>query len=226
MFIGHYALGLAAKRLAPRTSLGTLFAAPTFADLLWPVFLLLGWEQARMVPGPNPFLNLWLDDIPISHSLLALIAWGLLFGYLYRTRTGYARGALVVGLLVLSHWVLDFVTHHPDMPLYPGSVNVGLGLWNSVAGTIVVEGLLFIISMVIYMRTTRPRDTIGRWGFWALIVVLLGSYVSTLFTPPPTNMTAIAVFGIVFGWLFVLFGWWVDRHREPRGMAPGMTHPG
>lgn len=225
MFIGHYALGFAAKRLAPRTSLGTLFAAPTFADLLWPVFLLLGWEQARVVPGPNPFLNLWLDDIPVSHSLVALIAWGLLFGYLYRTHTGYARGALVVGLLVLSHWVLDFVTHRPDMPLYPGSVNVGLGLWNSVAGTVIVEGLLFIVSMVIYMQTTRARDRIGRWGFWALVIVLLGSYVSTLFAPAPTDMTAVGIFGIVFGWLFVLFGWWVDKHREPRGMAAGITHP-
>jgi membrane-bound metal-dependent hydrolase YbcI (DUF457 family) len=214
MFIGHYALGLAAKRLAPRTSLGTLFAAPTFADLLWPVFLLLGWEQARMVPGPNPFLVLWLDDIPISHSLLTLILWGGLFGYFYRTRTGYARGALVVGLLVVSHWVLDYITHRPDMPLYPGSVNVGLGLWNSVAGTVVVEGLLFIAGLVIYLRTTRARDGIGRWGFQAFMVILLGSYVSTLFAPPPTSMMAVGVFGIVFGWLFVAFGWWVDRHRE------------
>ncbi len=77
MFIGHYALALAAKRTAPRTSLGTLFAATSLADLLWPVFLLFGWEQAHVVPGPNPFLTLWLDSIPISHSLLTLIAgWG------------------------------------------------------------------------------------------------------------------------------------------------------
>ena len=230
MFIGHYALGLAAKKLAPRTSLGTLFAAPTFADLLWPVFLLLGWESARMVPGSNPFLTLWLDDIPISHSLLTLIGWGLVFGYLYRVRTGYGRGAVVIGLLVVSHWVLDFVTHRPDMPLYPGSVNVGLGLWNSVAATLVVEGLLFFACMWIYMQTTRAKDAVGRWGYWVLIVVLVGSYVATLFSPPPTNMTAVGVFGIVFGWLFVLFGWWVDKHRElrqePRGVAPGLAHPG
>src|SRR5207302_11461291 len=83
MFIGHYALGFAAKRVAPRTSLGTLFAAPTLADLLWPVFLLLGLEHAHVVPGPNPFLTLWLDDYPYSHSLFALIVWGALFGYLY-----------------------------------------------------------------------------------------------------------------------------------------------
>ena len=214
MFIGHYALGFAAKRLAPRTSLGTLFAAPTFADLLWPVFLLLGWEQARVVPGPNPFLNLWLDDIPVSHSLVALIAWGLLFGYLYRTRTGYTRGALVVGLLVLSHWVLDFVTHRPDMPLYPGSVKVGLGLWNSVAGTVIVEGAMFITGLAIYAGVTRARDRIGRYGFWALVLVLAGSYVGSLFAPPPPGTVGMATGAIIFGWLFVLFGWWVDRHRE------------
>jgi len=100
MFIGHYALALAAKRAAPRTSLGTLFLAVQLADMLWPVLLILGWEHAHFVPGPNPFLTLWLDSIPVSHSLVALIAWGLLFGYLYRKRSGYARGAVVVGLLV------------------------------------------------------------------------------------------------------------------------------
>jgi len=216
VFIGHYALGFAAKRLVPRTSLGTLFAAPTFADLLWPVFLLLGWEQARVVPGPNPFLNLWLDSIPVSHSLVALIAWGLLFAYLYRKRTGYARGAVVVGLLVLSHWVLDFITHRPDMPLYPGSATVGLGLWNSVAGTLIVEGAMFIAGLMIYATVTRARDRIGRYGFWALVLVLSGSYVSSLFAPPPQDMTALAIFAIIFGWLFVAFGWWVDKHRDLR----------
>jgi membrane-bound metal-dependent hydrolase YbcI (DUF457 family) len=216
MFIGHYALGFAAKRLVPRTSLGTLFAAPTLADLLWPVFLLLGWEHARLVPNANPFLVLWLDDIPLSHSLLTLILWGGLFGYFYRARTGYARGAVAVGLLVVSHWVLDFVTHRPDMPLYPGSVKVGLGLWNSVPGTLIVEGAMFIAGVAIYAGVTRARDKIGRYGFWALVMLLLGSYVSQLFAPPPPSNTALAIGAIVFGWLFVLLGWWVDRHRALR----------
>ena len=98
MFIGHYALALAAKRAAPRTSLGTLFVAVQLADMLWPILLLLGWEHAHFEAGPNPFLVLWLDSIPISHSLLTLIAWGALFAGLYHWRSGYARGALVVAL--------------------------------------------------------------------------------------------------------------------------------
>jgi hypothetical protein len=226
MFIGHYALAFAAKRAAPRTSLGTLFVAPTFADLLWPVFLLLGLEQAHVVPGPNPFLTLWLDNYPYSHSLVALIVWGALFGYVYRAKTGDKRAALVIGLLVVSHWLLDFVTHRPDIELYPGGAKLGLGLWNSPAGTVIVESILLIAGVAIYLRATRARDGIGRWGLLGLVVLLAGSYLSTLFTPSPTDMRALAVFGIIFEGLFVLIAWWVDRHRGPRGMAAGPATAG
>jgi len=220
MFIGHYALGFAAKRLAPRTSLGTLFAAPTLADLLWPVFLLLGWEHAHVVPGPNPFLTLWLDDYPYSHSLFALIVWGALFGYLYKTKTGDKRAALVIGLLVVSHWVLDFVTHRPDIQLYPGGAKLGLGLWNSPAATVIVESMMLIAGVAIYARITRARDGIGRWGLWGLVVLLAGSYGSTLFTPSPTDMRALAIGGIFFEGVFVLVAWWVDRHRDATSHHP------
>jgi len=214
VFIGHYALGFAAKRLAPRTSLGILFVAPTLADLLWPVFLLLGWERVTAVPGANPFLTLAFDSYPISHSLLTLVAWATLFAVLYQTRTGYARGAVVVALLVLSHWVLDFVTHLADMPLYPGGPTLGLGLWNSVAGTIVVEGLMFIAGVAIYSTTTRPRDAVGRYAVWGLVTLLAASYVGSLFSPPPPSLRALAIMAMVFGWLFVGWAGWGDRHRE------------
>lgn len=223
MFIGHYALGLAAKRAAPRTSLGTLFVAPTLADMLWPIFLLLGVEHAHVQPGPNPFLTLWLDDYPYSHSLLALIVWGALFGYFYKLKTGDKRAATVIGLLVVSHWVLDFVTHRPDEPLYPGGPKLGLGLWNSPPATVIVESVMLIAGIFICLRTTGARDGIGRWGFWGLIVLLAGSYYSTLFTPAPTDMNALAIGGIVFGWVFVLLAWWVDRHRG--GATSGLPTP-
>jgi membrane-bound metal-dependent hydrolase YbcI (DUF457 family) len=214
VFIGHYALAFAAKRAAPATSLGTLFVAPTLADLLWPLLLLAGWEHAHVEPGPNPFLTLWLDDYPTSHSLIALIAWGALFGLLYTTRTGYKRGAVVLGLLVVSHWVLDFITHRPDLPLYPGSVELGLGLWRSPAATVIVESLMLIAGVAIYARVTRPRDGIGRWALWGLVILLAGGYLSSLFTPSPTDMRALAIGGLVFEGVFVLLAWWVDRHRE------------
>ena len=214
MFIGHYALGLAAKRIAPRTSLGTLFLAPSLADLLWPVFLLLGWERVRVTGGANPFLTLTFDAYPLSHSLLTLIGWGVVLAVLYRWRSGDARAATVVALLVVSHWVLDFVTHVPDMPLYPGGPTVGLGLWNSVAGTVIIEGSMFVAGAWIYVTTTRARDAVGRYALWALLAFLLVSYVASLFTGPPPTLQAIELGGIVFGWLFVGWAAWADRHRE------------
>jgi len=214
MFIGHYALALAAKRAAPRTSLGTLFVAVQLADMLWPILLLLGWEHAHFEAGPNPFLVLWLDSIPISHSLLTLIAWGALFAGLYHWRTGYARGALVLALAVVSHWVLDFVTHRPDMPLYPGGPKLGLGLWNSVAGTIVVEAAMFVVGVWMYLRATQARDAVGRYGLAALLTVLVLSYVGSLLGGAPPSMRAVEIGGIIFGWLFVWWAAWGDRHRE------------
>jgi membrane-bound metal-dependent hydrolase YbcI (DUF457 family) len=214
VFLGHYAVALAAKRAAPRTSLGTLFLSVQLADMLWPVFLLTGWERVRIVPNPDPFLNFVFDAYPISHSLLTLVAWGVVFALLYRTRTGYARGAIVVALGVVSHWVLDVVVHRPDMPLYPGGPKLGLGLWSSVTGTVVIEGLMLLASLWIYLGTTRARDGVGRYGFFALIVVVTLSYVASIFSPPPPSTLALSIGGIVFGWLFVGWAAWADKHRE------------
>ena len=191
-----------------------MFLAATLADLLWPVFLLLGWERVTVVPGTNPLLTLTFDSYPISHSLLTLVAWATLFAVLYQARTGYARGALVVAPLVVSHWLLDYLTHRPDMPLYPGGQTVGLGLWSSVAGTIIVEGLMFVAGVAIYVTTTRPRDPAGSYVLWGLVAVLAASYVASLLTPPPPSLRALAIGGIVFGWLFVGWAGWGDAHRE------------
>src|SRR5579859_365070 len=222
MFIGHYALGFAAKRAAPRTSLGNLFIAPTLADLLWPVFLLLGAEHVHAVPNANSFLTFWFDDYPYSHSLFMLIVWGALYGYLYRRKTGDKRAAVVIGLLVVSHWVLDVITHRPDMPIYPDGPQVGLGLWNSPTATIVVEVLMLIAGVAIYVSTTRARDGIGRWGLWSLAALLLIAYGGSIKSPPPPNNTALGVGGIIFGSVFVLFAWWVDRHREVVQQVPAL----
>ena len=222
MFIGHYALGLAAKRLAPRTSLGTLIAAPTFADLIWPVFLLTGWERVSAAGGSNPFLQLSFDSYPISHSLVTLLGWGLAIGVLYRMKTGYARGALIVGLLVFSHWVLDWIVHIPDLPVYPGGPKVGLGLWRSASVTLLIESLMFVGGVVLYLKTTRARDAIGRNVLWVFVFLLAVSYVGSLFSPPPANIKALAVGGIVFGWLFVAIAAWADGHRDAKSGGPAL----
>ncbi len=213
MFIGHFAVGLAAKRVAPRTSLGTLFAAAQLLDLIWPALVLLGVETVRVEPGNTAFTPLDFVSYPWTHSLLMVLVWAVGFGVIYRERTGFNRGAWVVGGLVLSHWVLDFATHRPDLPLAPGSMKVGLGLWDSVPATIAVEGALFAVGVYLYATGTRARNRTGHIGFWGLVAVLVGIYIANL-GPPPPGARAIGIAGLLM-WLFIPWGVWIDRNREP-----------
>jgi hypothetical protein len=215
MFIGHYAVGFASKRFAPRASLGVLIAAPILLDLLFPVFLIAGWESAKIVPADTKFLRLSLDNYPWSHSLVAAVLWGVLFALLYWVLTRDRIAALVIWFGVVSHWVLDFITHRPDMPLVPGgAARVGLSLWSSTAGTVVVEGLLFIAGIWLYARTTRAKDRIGRWAFWGLVAFLALFYLADLFSPPPPDFRAFAWVALPLTGLLLVWAWWLDRHRE------------
>ena len=222
MFIGHFAVGLAAKRVAPKTSLGLLIAAPLLADLLWPVFLLLGWEHVGINPDGPPFLRLDFLDYPYSHSLLMDGVWAALFAGGYYAVTRYRPGALMIACGVVSHWVLDVITHVPDMPLTPGegATKVGLGLWHSVPGTMAVEIAMFAIGSYLYLTATRGRDAVGRYAVGVMIAVLFLLYVFTANAAPPPNVRALGIGGLVFGALFPLWAWWGDRHREAAA-APG-----
>jgi hypothetical protein len=220
MFIGHFAVGFAAKKAAPKASLGALMAAPILADLLWPVFLLLGWEQVRIDPGNTAFTPLDFVSYPISHSLLTTLVWAAGFAILYHLRTRYTPGTVLIGLGVVSHWVFDAIVHRPDLPLYPGgAARVGLGLWNSPPATVGLEGVLFMTGVWLYIRTTRPRDRAGLFGFLAFVVVLMLLYVAVIFGPPPPNVKTIAVTALG-SWLIIPWVAWFDRHRIVRGPSP------
>jgi membrane-bound metal-dependent hydrolase YbcI (DUF457 family) len=223
MFLGHFAVGFAAKRASPRTSLGTLFLAAQLLDLLWPALILLGLEEVRIEPGNTAFTPLDFVSYPWTHSLLMVLLWGAGLGLAYRARTGSARGAWVVGALVLSHWVLDLVTHRPDLPLAPGAVKVGLGLWNSVPGTIAVEGALFAAGVYLYATATRPRNRTGTVALWLLVAVLAGIYVANLGGPPP-SARAIGAAGLL-GWLFLPWAVWIDRNRHAVTGRGEAAHP-
>jgi membrane-bound metal-dependent hydrolase YbcI (DUF457 family) len=212
MFIGHFGLGLAAKRTAPGVSLAVLFAAAQLADILWPIFLAIGLEQVRIDPGNTAFTPFDFVSYPYSHSLAMLIVWGLLFGWIAAPRRRPVFAILFA--LVVSHWVLDYVTHRPDMPLYPGGPKVGLGLWNSVPATLAVEVPLFLAGLWIYLRATRPRDAVGRWSFGILAATLLLIYLSNLIGPPPSSVTLLWIVGIAGGVIFLAWAWWADRHRD------------
>jgi len=213
MFIGHYAVALAAKKAAPRTSLGTLFMAAQFVDLLWPLLLLAGVEHVQPVQAESPFLRLEFTDYPVSHSLAGAALWSLVLGGLYQLIRRETRGALIVGGCVFSHWILDFLTHRPDLPLwFAGGPYAGLGLWNSVWGTVIVEGGLFLAGAAVYLNATRKKDRIGTWAIWSLLVVITAIYCGNIAGPPPPDARSIGIVANA-AWLFVIWAYWADAHR-------------
>jgi hypothetical protein len=214
MFVGHLAAGLAAKRLTPRVSLAMLFVAAQCADLLWPVFLALGLEQVRIDPGNTAFTSLDFVSYPYSHSLVTLIAWGIALGWIYRARTDDRRAFVVLAALVVSHWVLDFATHRPDMPIYPGGPKVGLGLWNSIPATLIVELLMYGAGLWVYLRATAARDAIGRWAFALLAAFLVVIYLASIGNVPP-SVPALYVTAFAGSAVLTLWSWWADAHRDP-----------
>lgn len=216
MLLGHYGVAFAAKRAIPRTSLGTLTLAAQLLDEIWPILLVLGVEQVRIVPGLMAANPLDFVYYPFTHSLAAAIVWSIVLGVIYYWIRRNRRSAMIVGALVLSHWILDLPMHRPDLQLWPGSsVRVGLGAWRSIPLTIVLELTVFLGGLAVYLRTTRSRDRVGSWALWSMVAVLLIIFFSGFTSPPPPNERALAFFALGI-WLFVPWSYWIDRHRTAR----------
>ncbi len=213
MFIGHFGVALAAKKLTPRTSLGSLVFAAQFLDLLWPVFLLVGLEHVRIAPGITRMSPFDFYDYPITHSLLTAAVWSVAVGSGYYLLRRSARAAWVIGVVVISHWVLDFMVHRPDLPLWPGGPKVGLGLWNSWVLETLIEVAIFAIGCWLYFSVTRARDSVGRYALWALLIFLFLGWVASLAAGPPPSERSMA-WGALSMWGVVPWAWWADRHRE------------
>ena len=213
MFVGHLAVALGAKRVSPRTPLAALIGAAFGLDLMWPILLLAGIEHVRVDPGHTAFTPLAFDHYPWSHSLSMAVVWAVAVGRLSVVLLKRSAAGLVIGLAVVSHWLLDYVTHIADLPLWPGGPEVGLGLWNSIPGTLVVEGIFFSAAVFAYVRSTRPRQKAGTWSLWALIMLTVMIWVSGPWSPPPPNERAIAWVGLAM-WLFPIWGTWIDRTRQ------------
>jgi len=211
MFLGHFGVALAAKRVAPKASLGSLFLSAQLIDLAWPTLLLLGVERVAISPGHTAVTPLEFLHYPWTHSLAAVVVWGLLAAAVVLVLKGGVRLALVAGLLVVSHWLLDLLVHAPDLPLYPGGeLLLGLGLWGSLPATLLLEGAIFAAGVWAYLSVTAaPR----RRSLWALMVFLVVIYAGNLFGAPPPDVTMLAWVGQA-QWLLVLWAWWADRPQR------------
>jgi hypothetical protein len=219
MFVGHLAAALVAKKVEPRLPLTALVAATFGLDLLWPAFLLAGVEVVHVQPGITAFTPLDFESYPWSHSLLLASAWGALAAWI-AARTSTARAGLVIFALVVSHWVLDFVSHRPDLPLWPGGPKAGLGLWYSIPATVAVEGALLAAGLVVYTRVAPARDRMGHVALWSFVIVCTAIWISGPFSPPPPSIPAIAAVGLGGGALLVLWARWIDKHRP---VSPSRT---
>ncbi|MCU7496478.1 MAG: hypothetical protein HF314_15330 [Ignavibacteria bacterium] len=219
MFIGHYGAALAAKKFDARPSLGTMFLASQFLDLLWPALLFLGVEKVSVEPGNSAFTPLNFVYYPFSHSLFFTLIWAVIFGVFYYLKAKNLRSSFLLGILVLSHWVLDLLTHVPDLPLYPGSsIKLGLGLWNFVSLTVLVEGLIFIVGAFLYIASTKAENKKGSILLWSLLALLAVIYVSGMLAPPPPSAGTM-VFSGIYQCLFIAWGYFIDRNRKPVTLA-------
>jgi hypothetical protein len=216
MFLGHMALGLAARRARPDVPLAAWFVSVQLVDLIWPIMLLVGLEHVRIAPGITAFTPLDFYDYPLTHSLVGGAGWAALFAglsYLKRRRRGIdARRARNVSLLfaagVLSHWVLDVISHRPDVPVLPNGPYLGLGLWYSVPATLAVELTMFAAGLTLYVTSGAPGAR--RISFWLLIALLVVAYFAAAFGPPPPDARTIAWTALAM-WLLIPWARWADR---------------
>lgn len=217
MLVGHYAVSLVAKRAEPKINLGTLVLAAMIPDFAWFVFMIFGLEQVKFRSGMGAGKYFDATNIALSHSLLMDVVWATLFAAAYFLRTRCPRGANIVFLVVLSHWLLDFVSHRPDMPVVPGVHRYfGLGLWNSIPATLIVEGGFWVLAVGIYSRATRPKNRAGVYAFWGWIVFLTLLWCSNIAGPPPQHPKTAPFASLIVFSLSVAWAYWVNRLRLPQ----------
>ena len=213
MFIGHYAAALSGKSIDKQPSLGIMFMAAQWLDLVWPVLVLCGVEKFTIEPGNTMLTPLNFVSYPWSHSMLMAIAWGILFAIVYYAFTKNKKGSILLAVLVFSHWIFDWLTHRPDLQLTPFSeTRTGLGLWNYKWIETAIETILFFAGTLLYTKFTKAKNKTGNWSLWAFLLFLVVIHFMNIFGPPPPNAEMVSWMALS-QWLFVAWGYWIDRNR-------------
>jgi hypothetical protein len=219
MFIGHYSAAFALKSIEKEAPLGALAIAVQFIDVLFFPFVLLGIEHMNVVPGYTEASPLELYSMPYTHSLLGALFWSVVVSvawtFLGPRSAARRRVAVIMGIAVFSHWILDLVVHTPDLSLWGGdSPKVGFGVWRNALATFLLEAALLLVSVYTYIRVTKPVSAIGRYAAWIFALVLIGANAINIYGPPPTNIPATAATGLAAYFAFAGIAWWIDRKRN------------
>jgi hypothetical protein len=205
---------LAAKRIEPLVSVGTLVLASMMADLLWCIFMFAGIEHVQFRPGMGAANYFAATDIVMSHSLLMDAIWAALLAAAYFLKRRSPRGAWVIFGVVVSHWLLDWISHRPDMPLSPRVRRYfGLGLWGSVPAAVLVEGGFWLLAVIVYSRATRAKNRTGFYAYWSVVAVLTLVWYNNLSGPPPPDPHTAPITSFLFFSLVVAWAYWMNRVR-------------
>ena len=217
MFVGHYGPSFLVKRLDPTIPLWLLFLAVQLVDIFWAIFVLLGVERVRIIPGFTRSNALDLYFMPYTHSLPGALAWAVAAGVLYRLLAGSTRGGVLVGAAVFSHWPLDLLVHRPELALWDNAAKVGLGLWDYPYVTLLLEASLLLGAMGLYMAGTRPLNHRGRYAIPVFCAAIWLMQTAMLFSPVPPSDRAMAATSLAAYALLAAVTAWLERDRVARG---------
>jgi membrane-bound metal-dependent hydrolase YbcI (DUF457 family) len=214
LFVGHYGVSFVAKAHRQEIPLWLLFLAVQLIDVFWALFVLLGIERVRIVPGYTASSPLDLYYMPYTHSLLGAALWSIAFGLACVLIYRWNRVAgVIAGLAVFSHWVLDLLVHRSDLALYDSHAKMGLGLWNYKWPEFALEVLILFIGIYLYMCSTRAAGGIGRYGFIGFAVIMFVIQASQFFMPPPPSANTVAISALFAYGLFTGTAAWLERKR-------------
>ena len=216
MFVGHYAASLALKSVEKKASLGLLFLAVQFVDILFFPFVLLGIERVNVVENFTQSTHFELEYMPYTHSLLAsFLCAGFIYVVYQIVSPRNKSVALVMSIAVLSHWFLDLIVHTPDLPLWSdASKKMGFGLWHSAIATYALEATLLIAGLWLYLRSTTATSSIGKYGIGIFVMILLMVNVVNIFGPPfGDSKLSLATSALAMYFLFAGAAHWLDGKR-------------
>jgi hypothetical protein len=205
MFVGHYGPSFGLRRASGGVPLWVLFLAVQFVDVLWSILVIAGVERVRITPGFTASSPLDLYYMPYTHSLAASVAWAVLLGWL-ASLVWSRGGGLVVGLCVLSHWILDLPVHVADLPLWGDLHKVGFGLWDRPVIAFVLEAGVLVAGVAVYAKHAKSKAAI-----WIFALLMLAIQMSNLVMPPPAKSEQFALMALSLYLVFAAAAWFVEK---------------